>query len=90
MRLNNLKESIFDILNSKESFLSNEVKSPEYYHKIAKDYIIKQSKYLDESEPKYYLDKELGYKYIKFASIMKPPAESYGQNFRFMDWQLEL
>lgn len=45
--------------------------SVEYYWKIAKEYIIKQSKYLDESEPKYYLDKELGYKYIKFASIMK-------------------
>ena len=63
--------------------------SVEYYWKIAKEYIIKQSKYLDESEPKYYLDKELGYKYIKFASIMKLPAGEFGgQNFRFMEWQI--
>lgn len=67
-----------------------EVKSPEYYHKIAKDYIIYQSKYLDENEPKYYLDKELVYKYIKFASLMKLPAGEFGGiNFQFMDFQIK-
>lgn len=67
-----------------------EIKEPSYYHKIAKDYIIKQSKYLDENEPKYYLDKDLAYKYIKFASLMKLPAgELGGQTFQFMDWQIK-
>ena len=67
-----------------------EVKSPEYYHKIAKDYIVKQSKFLDENESKYYLDKELVYKYIKFASLMKLPAGEFGGiNFQFMDFQIK-
>lgn len=67
-----------------------DIKPPEYYHKIAKEYIIKQSKYLDENEPKYYLDKDLAYKYIKFASLMKLPAgELGGQTFQFMYWQIK-
>lgn len=67
-----------------------DIKPPEYYHKIAKEYITKQSKYLDENEPKYYLDKDLAYKYIKFASLMKLPAgELGGQTFQFMYWQIK-
>lgn len=64
--------------------------SPEYYHNIAKKYIIKQSKYLEENEPKYYLDKNLAYNYIKVASIIKHTAgELAGRNFRFMYWQIK-
>ena len=64
---------------------------PQHYHKIAKDYIIKQSKFLEENEPSYYLDKNLAYKYIKFASIMKHTAgELAGKNFQFMDFQIKL
>lgn len=67
-----------------------EIKTPSYYHEIAKKYIIKQSKYLEENEPKYYLDKNLGYKYIKFASLIKHTAgELAGQNFKFMEWQIK-
>ena len=67
-----------------------EIKQPEEYWKIAKDYIIKQSKYLDENEPKYYLDKDLVYKYIKFASLMKLPAGEFGGiTFQFMDFQIK-
>ena len=67
-----------------------EIKQPEEYWKIAKDYIIKQSKYLDENEPKYYLDKDLAYKYIKFASLMKLPAGEFGGiTFQFMDFQIK-
>lgn len=68
-----------------------EIKPPEYFWKIAKDYIVKQSKFLDENEPKYYLDKELAYKYIKFASLMKLPAGEFGGiTFQFMDFQIKL
>jgi len=68
-----------------------EIKPPEYFWKIAKDYIVKQSKFLDVSEPKYYLDKELAYKYIKFASLMKLPAGEFGGiTFQFMDFQIKL
>lgn len=64
--------------------------SPQYYWQIAKNYIIKQSKYLEENEPKYYLDKDLAYNYIKFGSMMKLTAgELAGKNFRFMEWQIK-
>lgn len=67
-----------------------EIKEPSYYHKIAKDYIIEQSKYLEENEPKYYLDKNLAYIYIKFGSLMKLTAgELAGKNFQFMEWQIK-
>ena len=45
------------------------INPPPYYWDIAKVYIIKQSKYLEENEPNYYLDKQLAYNYIKFADI---------------------
>ena len=63
---------------------------PSYYWKIAKDYIVKQSDYLDKNEPKYYLDKQLAMKYIKFASILKHTSgELAGKNFQFMDFQIK-
>lgn len=66
------------------------IKEPSYYWKLAKTYIIQQSKYLDENEPKYYLDKDLVYKYIKFASLMKLPAGEFGGiTFQFMDFQIK-
>ena len=68
-----------------------EINTPQYYWKIAKDYIIKQSKFLEENEPKYYLDKQLAYNYIKFASLIKHTAgELAGKNFQFMEWQIKV
>lgn len=67
------------------------INTPQYYWKIAKDYIIKQSKYLEENEHKYYLDKQLAYNYIKFASLIKHTAgELAGKNFQFMEWQIKV
>lgn len=68
----------------------SDIKTPQHYWQIAKDYIVKQSEYLDKHESKYYLDKELSYKYIKFASLMKLPAGEFGGvTFQFMDFQIK-
>lgn len=68
-----------------------DIKKPEYFWKQAKEYIIEQSKYLDENEPKYYLDKNLAYNYIKFGSMMRLPAGEFGgQTFQFMQWQIKV
>ena len=67
-----------------------ELKKPQEYWEIARKYIIQQSKYLDENEPKYYLDKELAYNYIKFGSLLKLTAgELAGKNFQFQEWQIK-
>ncbi len=67
----------------------NEVKPPEHYWKIAKDYIIQKDKEL-QNDGKYYLDKQLAYNYIKFASLIKHTAgELAGKNFQFMEWQIK-
>jgi phage terminase large subunit-like protein len=64
--------------------------TPSHYWGIAKEYIIEQSKYLDENEPKYYLDKKLSYNYIKFGSMIKHSSgELAGNNFQFMEWQIK-
>lgn len=66
-----------------------EITTPQQFWIIAKEYIIKQSKYLEENEPKYYLDKDLAYKYIKFASLLKHTAGDYaGITFQFQNWQI--
>ena len=66
------------------------INPPEHYWALAKEYIIKQSKYLEEHEPKYYLDKNLAYNYIKFGSLMKLPAGDLGgETFQFMDFQMK-
>ena len=67
-----------------------ELKKPQEYWELAREYIIKQSKYLEENEPKYYLDKELAYNYIKFGSLLKLTAgELAGKNFQFQEWQIK-
>lgn len=66
------------------------INPPSYYWRKAKEYIISQSKYLEENEPKYYLDKDLAYSYIKFGSLMKLTAgELAGQTFQFNEWQIK-
>lgn len=68
-----------------------EIKQPKYYWELAKSYIIQQSKHLEENEPNYYLDKQLAYSYIKFASLIKHTAgELAGKNFQFMEWQIKV
>lgn len=67
-----------------------QINTPQYYWNEAKKYIIEQSNYLDKYEPKYYLDKQLVMKYLKFASLMKLTAgELGGVNFQFMDFQIK-
>lgn len=67
------------------------INPPQYYWDMARTYIIKQSKYLEENEPNYYLDKQLAMKYIKFASLIKHTAgELGGENFQFMEWQIRV
>lgn len=66
------------------------INSPEHYWEIGKKYIIEQSNYLDKYEPKYYLDKQLVMKYLKFGSLMKLTAGEFGGvNFQFMDFQIK-
>lgn len=63
---------------------------PPHYWKMAKAYIIKKDAELEE-DGKYYIDKQLGYNYIKFASLIKHTAgELAGLNFQFMEWQIEV
>ena len=67
-----------------------EIKDASHYWKLGKKYIIEQSNYLDKYEPKYYLDKQLVMKYLKFGSLMKLTAgELGGVNFQFMDFQIK-
>lgn len=69
--------------------MKNKFNPPQYYWKIAKEYIIKKDIEL-QKEGKYYIDKQLAYKYIKFGSILKHTAGSYaGVNFQFQKWQIE-
>lgn len=61
---------------------------PEYYWKIAKEYIVEKDIELQE-DGKYYIDKQLAYQYIKFGSLLKHTAGSYaGANFQFQEWQI--
>ncbi len=67
-----------------------EIKEPQIFWDIAKQYIIEQSKFLEKNEPNYYIDKQLSYSYIKFASLIKHTAgELAGKNFQFMDFQIK-
>lgn len=61
----------------------------EEYWKIAYDYIIKKDKEL-QKENKYYIDKQLAYNCIKFASQIKHTSAGFGGiNFQFQQWQIE-
>lgn len=61
----------------------------EEYWKIAYDYIIKKDKEL-QKENKYYIDKQLAYNCIKFASQIKHTSAGFGGiNFQFQKWQIE-
>ena len=65
-----------------------EIYQPTHYWNIAKDIILEIEQEL-KTEDKYYIDKQLAYKYIKFASLIKlTSGELAGVNFQFMDWQL--
>ena len=68
--------------------MKKEFNPPQHYWKIAKDYIIKKDIEL-QKEDKFYIDKQLAFKYIKFGSLIKHTAGSYaGANFQFQDWQI--
>lgn len=61
---------------------------PQHYWKIAKEYIIKKDEEL-RKQGKYYIDKQLAYKCIKFGSLIKHTSgELAGVNFQFMDFQI--
>jgi len=71
------------------SLKMSDIKEPNHYWKQAKDYIIKQSLYL-EKEDIYYIDKQLAMKYIKFGSILKlTSGDLAGVTFQFMFWQIK-
>ncbi|MGL5725004.1 terminase large subunit [Cetobacterium sp.] len=62
---------------------------PQEYWQIAKDYIIKKDIEL-QKDGKYYLDKQLAYNCIKFASLIKHTSAGFGGiNFQFQQWQIE-
>lgn len=62
---------------------------PQEYWQIAKDYIIKKDIEL-QKEGKYYLDKQLAYNCIKFASLIKHTSAGFGGiTFQFQVWQIE-
>lgn len=64
------------------------INPPSHYWKLAKDYIIKKDDEL-QKEGIYYLDKQLSYNYIKFASILKHTQGDFaGINFQFQEWQI--
>ncbi len=66
-----------------------EIKEPSYYWEKSKEIILRIEKELN-IENKYYIDKQLAIKYIKFASIIKlTSGDLAGVNFQFMIWQLE-
>jgi len=65
-----------------------EFKTPQYYWKVAQDYISIQSKKIDIK--KYYLDEKLAMKCIKFSSLLKHTSGEFaGINFQFQEWQIK-
>lgn len=61
---------------------------PQHYWKIAKEYIIKKDEELRKNG-KYYIDKQLAMKCIKFGSLIKHTSgELAGVNFQFMEFQI--
>lgn len=65
------------------------INPPQHYWAIAKEYIIAQAEYLRKNESAYYLDQNLAYNYIKFASVLRHTAGEYGGvTFQFQDWQI--
>jgi len=62
---------------------------PSHYHKIAKDYIIKKDKEL-QKEGKYYIDKQLALRCIKFSSYLRhTDGILLDINFQFVEWQIK-
>jgi len=69
--------------------MNNDFKEPQHFWAIAKEYIIKKDKELQEIGD-YYIDKQLAYNYIKFGSIIKHTAgKTANINFQFQQWQIE-
>jgi len=63
-------------------------KEPEHFHLIAKDYIIKKDKEL-RKEGKYYIDKQLALKCIKFTSYLRhTDGILLDVNFQLIEWQI--
>ena len=69
--------------------MKHENKEPQHFWKIAKEYIVKQSKEL-EKEGKYYIDKQLAIKCVKFASFLRhTDGILLNVNFQFVLWQIK-
>jgi phage terminase large subunit-like protein len=65
------------------------INPPSYYWELSKEIILEIEAELDK-EKKYYIDKQLAIKYVKFASLIKlTSGDLAGFNFQFMKWQLE-
>lgn len=65
-----------------------DIKPPQYYWNIAKEYIITKDIEL-RKEGKYYIDKEYALKLVKFGSLIKHTSgELAGINFQFMEFQI--
>lgn len=77
--------------NIEETTKNNPEKdNPKEYWEISKQYIIDKSRELDESNSKYYLDKDFAMKCIKFTSLMKHTAGKLeNKYFRFSFWQIK-
>ncbi len=69
--------------------MSKKFNPPQHYWKIAKEYIIKKSKEL-EKEGKYYIDKQLALKCIKFTSYLRhTDGILLDVNFQLIEWQIK-
>ena len=69
--------------------MKNKFNPPQHYWKIAKDYIIKKDKELRE-DGKYYIDKQLALKCIKFGSFFKHTSGKLeNKTFQYSIWQIE-
>ncbi|WP_418186744.1 terminase large subunit [Aliarcobacter lanthieri] len=67
-----------------------EIYSPKYYWDIAEKYIIKKDKELQKESDEYYIDKPLAYRCVRFGSLIKHTAGSFGgKTFQFQEWQIE-
>lgn len=65
------------------------INPPQYYWKIAKDYILEKEQEL-KKDNKYYLDKDFAMKCIKFTSLLKHTSGKLeNKNFQFSEWQIK-
>lgn len=85
-----IKEHEADIAKHQVGATEIKTNPPQYYWKIAKKYIIEQSKYLEENEPLYYLDKQFALNCVKLASLFKHTSGTLeNKNFQFNFWQIK-